>query len=222
MKRQRFELSVKPPMAEARCMAGQSARTFEKAGDLVRHMLSACECSGQFLMRPRQNTSMKGTAKIRVKYAVGQAIRVTLKPGDNNTAWDYDLVPPTGTDPEALCKQFQSYLSGGRKSEPEEIEEVPVEEPPVAEIVTEEPLPVPRKPEKTLLQRVSELETCRNRIAERRERVAEIDKKRLVLQEQLKVLDDEAMQILKEDEADTEAYESKEILENLERLFSRG
>lgn len=225
-----LEIELRLLSPESRIMSRHGERIFTDAKDLVRNLLSACETSGHFVLRPREHRKMKGAGRIRVKYAVGQSIRMTVKPGDNGTAFEYDLVPPVGTNADELSKRMIQYLSGsiaagteGRDEDEEESEtQEPKEEQSVAEENKPDPVIVPPKPQKTLLQRVSELETHRQRIGERKERLAAIDVKRAALQSQLRMLDDESMQILKEDEEDHEAHESNEILQNLERLFARG
>lgn len=233
-----LHVEVKKPEQTTRVMSRMSGKVFDEAAVVATHLLQACECRGHFLLRVRDHCVMKGQAKARVKYAIGQAIRMTLKPGDNGTAWEYDLVPPTDTDAYELCKQLQRYLSKpkGNSDTPPEEDEVQQNESVGERTADESPSPSPSpspppvavaepaKPQvqKTLLQRVSELEQQRLRIEERKSQLSELDRRKAALMAQVKAIDDEAMKIMEEDERDTEAMEAKEILDNLEKLFMKG
>ena len=241
-----LHVEVKKPEATTIVMSKMGGKIFDQAALLAYQMLQACECHGHYLLRVRDHSKMKGQAKIRIKYAIGQAIHMTLKPGDNGTAWEYDLVPPLATDPEELCKRLQRYLSSPAES-PQTESEIEVEKPPEKPVkniigtdvlgneikatfpdtapdpVPEPPAaPAPPKPPKTLLRRVSELEQMRLRIEERKDRILKLDAQKAILMAQIKVIDDEAMKVVEEDERDHEAQEAKEILDNLEKLFMKG
>lgn len=214
----------------------KASRVWDQAHDLIRSVLVACETRGNFILRVREQVQMRGDEKIRLKYAVGQAIKLTVKPGDNNTAWNYDLIPPGDVDASLLCNKLKTHLlrSGELNLSAEEDDatvlppptttlnglEPPIPATPAAAVVPEVKTAVATPP-RSLLSRVSELETRRQRLADRQAEMVKLDEKRAALMTQMAAIDAESLKLIEEDQADTDAYEAKEILENLERLFSR-
>ena len=89
---------------------------------------------------------------------------------------------------------------------------VPVVEPPKTDV----------KAERSLLQRVGELESAKARLDERKGRIVELDQQKAKLLSEIAAIDAESLRLVEEDERDTEAYEAAEILASLEKLFKKG
>lgn len=56
-----------------------SNRTLTDAAALVEDCLERLDVRGQFLLRPREQSKMRCHQKIRVSYAIGQAVRLKVE-----------------------------------------------------------------------------------------------------------------------------------------------
>lgn len=197
--------------------AGRDAeRHWRATGDLLRGVLNQCETGGHFVLRPREQTTVRGQERLRLRNVHGQAIRLASRPSDNGSAWEYDLVPPGDVDADALLQQMLLATNPPK---------VNGNHPAPVAAVEAKPVPVePQKPklERSLLQRVGELESAKARLEERKQRIVDLDRQKAKLLAEVAAIDAESLRLVEEDERDVEAYEAAEIIAGLEKLFKKG
>ena len=82
----------------------QAKRCFESARSIAEEVLKRCEVRGEFLLTPREKVKWKAKngEKICLRPSNGRDIRVRIRPGNNDTCWEYSLISPAGTEVDAL------------------------------------------------------------------------------------------------------------------------
>lgn len=90
---------------------GLKPRTAQQAAAMVEDLLERCDQRGQFLLRVREQKTMRGNARIRVGVVVGSSVRITVRPGDGGTCWVYDLACPGTVNASALADKLMLALS---------------------------------------------------------------------------------------------------------------
>lgn len=251
------EISLKA--SQHRTTVSHALREWAEAAAQVRNLLTSVETRGEFGLRPIRQCTLKGNHRIRIKHWNGKVLRLTVKPLDNDSAWEYELIPPHQlVDGATLCEilkrklgkatderderdekdeKDQEYDDPGAEA-PEDLKGEQVvglsSSPDTRPAIAEQPAPAPAPVAKhrSLLQRVSEMEANRQRIYDRKEQLTAIENEKARLTSEIETLvaglrfkveklDHQALAIMEADEADTEAYEAKELLDNLERLFAK-
>lgn len=92
-------------------------QTLRRAGEMLEDLLERSEQRGQFLLRVRHQVQSRSGARIKVKEVAGQSVRVMVRPGDNSTAWEYDLACPGTVDPNTLADRLRLTLDRDRTPE---------------------------------------------------------------------------------------------------------
>lgn len=211
--------------------ANDAQRAFRDAKIDVERLLTRAELRGSFLLRPQERVTSRSNEKIRLKYVKGRAVCLVVKPGDNGSAWLYQLIPPHDTIPEVVLEKLRTSLYG--KAPVRDMTEGEVIEATIEPEEIHKPEPCPQlpsapvsQPRLTLLQRIGRLESAAARIEERKARIQELDREKLVLLEQVDALteqinriDADTLAIVEEDEKDTEAYDAQEAIRAFEKLM---
>lgn len=89
----------------------ENEQTFREAFRMVDQLLGAIEFrgeNGRFMLRPREQIRWRTADRFACRQVVGQAIRIRVRPGGSDSAWEYDLVPTPGIDPESIMVQIHS------------------------------------------------------------------------------------------------------------------
>lgn len=99
---------------------GVKPRVFREAAALVEGLLEKLEVRGQFLLKLREQKQMRHGRGVRLLRQVGQSIRMRIRPGDNGTCWDYDLLSPQTQDVKLLYDRLAMELGGVAAGEADE------------------------------------------------------------------------------------------------------
>lgn len=159
-------------------------RVFEAARDIVQETLNRANCSGHYKLIPRDQTTWKPRhgEKINLRPSQGASIKLRVKPSDNNSCWEYDLVSNgISVDIEFVRKNLESYL-GKETTNGSHEQVVPPAIRPAADIVTADEPARLESPE-DMLNRLVRLTDAVHRqqkrvrlLAELNEQIALVDK----------------------------------------------
>lgn len=112
----------------------EDLRSVEHAKDYIEIALSRVGATGNWLARATQKITMNDRRfKVKSMNEVRRAIQVKVRPGDNGSAWEYDLCAPNGIEFQELTRVYQQLRTVHID---DKIEHRPVRPP-----ILEEPLP---------------------------------------------------------------------------------
>lgn len=217
--------------------------TVRLAVEMIEDLLEKCNIRGQFLLKHRQQTQSRSERRIKVPRAVGSSVRLTVRPGDNSTCWEYDLVCPGTVDAAILCQKLQAYLKQSIDQEEDEpIAKDRLITQPAARIAVprkeappaQSPVEVKKEVQEEAIHTngaasvdvIKMLSGAVERRASREQRLQALEKERQVLSQELatlqaKIADVESKQasIMAEDEADVQGRAAEGLLKQMESFF---
>lgn len=94
-------------------------KTFTAAVSLVQGTLERCGCDGSYSLVPRSKIHWKSKEKNKVamRPAQGREIRLKVRPGDNDSAWEYSLLAGGNVVIDAVRESLE-HLLGPEDHEP--------------------------------------------------------------------------------------------------------
>lgn len=214
----------------------QSQNAFADAAALLTNEIVASEIKGQFALRPVEQVQMRKGRGIRVKSVREHSVRVVIRPGGNETAWEYDVM---GNRDQIDVDGLADAL---RRRNGQHEEETPVvknsETIPPALVKSEPPLvksePVILVPHSTagdsmsMLRRLGEIEAAVKRGVERRSKIEErtvvadgLRRQMAEVQAALAEVEECILRMQIDEEQDTEARSARELLAVMERFFAK-
>lgn len=96
-----LSLTHTPPKIENDVITGGMA--------LIREALRKAGIGGLFAVRPVQKIRMMGNERFRVKIHRGPFVLIDIKTGNNGTAWQWGVMPPSPMTPENLYKLLKMH-----------------------------------------------------------------------------------------------------------------
>ncbi len=74
---------------------------------IIKNELERAGYNGRWLSRPIERITVRAACKFRASRAAYGKLFVKVKPGDNGTAWEWELTPPAPTNPEFVLRDLQ-------------------------------------------------------------------------------------------------------------------
>lgn len=158
--------SLTVDLGSYRSADGATIRTYNDALSIVAETMRSIELTGRYTLCPKEKVKWKPRhgEKICIRPSQGREIRLRVKPGNNDTGWDYALIAANNIDLEAVRSRLEAVL--GQEFIDGSHEQVIAEE----AVKTEQPDPLlaierMRHAIERRNQRSSEMGDIRNRIA---------------------------------------------------------
>lgn len=172
--------------------------------ELLKKLLESASYSGRWQCFVKQHTRLNGNCRFRVVRCDGRGIKVRLKPGDNGTAWDWEIFPPMHYDAGKVAEDLRRFDGWDGRAERIEIETTHLEQP---------------EHRMDLSNRIASLEKSAKAYEDGMERVQKMRDEYARLLDQASKLEEEANELESSLARDTDGKAAKETLRALQKLF---
>jgi hypothetical protein len=177
-----------------------------------------------FTLMPIEQVRWKSGDRFKAVSCRGHSIRVRIKPGDNSTAFEYNLIPPHGTDADWVLDQL---LKVRLDQTPEQKKVETQSTPAMIKGNGADVAPATTSTQLSIMERLASLERSKGRIAERKGKLEKLEQKRVEMQAEVEEIrraiegvDKEILAVMDEDESDHEAKDAVALIEALDRLLA--
>lgn len=87
-------------------------RVFDDALDIVRNTMQSAELTGIYHLTPKEKVRWrpKNGEKLCIRPSQGREVKIRVRPGNNDTCWDYALIGSNNVDMEAVRTKLETVL----------------------------------------------------------------------------------------------------------------